>query len=238
MDIDNSVKETAKGGWMFIKSILLLGVPFMAFNIILGLTWAIINISDVEAGFWSSSYTEVYAIVGMRILEYWPVWLPFLFFMVLMPLLYFKNAYAYGLRKVIAFVLGHAKAPLCEYLGELIFEFISNNKTIMKLGSKNGPAIQKEWMYFLRKKRKVKSKPLRMAMDYVLDKLVIIDFLERVKLGTFDIESKNTQRLLLDEMEDFVDVQIIERFVEPDMNGIYKVLGINVVLIIVQVLLT
>ena len=77
-----------------------------------------------------------------------------------------------------------------------------------------------------------------MAMDYVLDKLVIIDFLERVKLGTFDIESKNTQRLLLDEMEDFVDVQIIERFVEPDMNGIYKVLGINVVLIIVQVLLT
>ena len=108
----------------------------------------------------------------------------------------------------------------------------------MKLGSKNGPAIQKEWVYFLRKKRKVKSKPLRMAMDYVLDKLVIIDFLERVKLGTFDIESKNTQRLLLDEMEDFVDVQIIERFVEPDMNGIYKVLGINVVLIIVQVLLT
>ena len=43
-----------------------------------------------------------------------------------------------------------------------------------------------------------------------LDKLVIIDFLERVKLGTFDIESNNTQRLLLDEMEDFVDVQIKE----------------------------
>ena len=238
MDIESSVKETAKGGWMFIKSILFLGIPFIVFNFILGLVWAIVNISDVETGIWSSSYTEIYAVVGMRILEYWPVWLPILFFMVLMPLLYFKNAYAYGLKKVIAFVLGHAKTPLCEYVGELIFEFISNNKTIMKLSSDNGPAIQKEWMYFLRKKRKVKSKPLRMAMDYVLDKLVIVDFLQRIKLGTFDIESNNTQRLLLDEMEDFVDVQIIERFVEPDMNGLYKVLGINVVLIIVQVLLT
>ncbi len=234
MDLGLAIKETAKGGLIFVKGMLFFALPFIAFNIIMGSIWVILNIKDIELGSWSEGVPNIYVKYFIHFLELWPVLLPLIFFIVLMPLLYYKNAFSYSVKKVLAFVLGHAKGPVCDYLCGLFVRFIQGNKTIMTYGKDKGPLVQKEWKVFLRKRQSINSKALSLTVDYVLDKLVIVDFLERIKLGSFDISKSETHDVIQREMESFIDLQIIERFVEPDLSGLYKLMGINVVLIILM----
>ena len=61
----------------------------------------------------------------------------------------------------------------------------------------------------------------------------VVVFFERIELDWFDIESTRTQNLIKDEINDFVQERVIEGFVEPDMEGFYKTIGINVLVIVI-----
>jgi len=137
------------------------------------------------------------------------------------------------LKKVIAFVISHAKVPVCDYIGELLIDFVRNNQALMDSGENHGSDIKKSWKKFSSKTRKVKSKPLKLAMNYILDKISIVDFFERIELDWFDIESTRSQNIIKDEINIVVQEKVIDRFIEPDMSGFNKLMAINVVLVIV-----
>ena len=232
MALEKIINETAKAGWLFLKSILLLGVPLIIINVLTGIIWSVMNYISLE----SSTAIEagnVFFKISLTVLSYWPVFVPILIFMILMPLLYFKNAYGYGLKKVIAFVISHAKVPVCDYIGDLLIDFVRNNQMLMESGENHGSDIKKRWKKFSSKTRKVKSKPLKLAMNYILDKISIVDFFERIELDWFDIESPRSQNIIKDEINIVVQEKVIDRFIEPDMSGFNKLMAINVVLVIV-----
>ena len=228
--IENIVKETAKAGWLFLKSMLFLGLPFIITNVLIGIIWSVMNYSSHVSNTLETGNALLK--VTVSVLSYWPVFIPLIIFMILLPFLYYKNAFSYGLNKVIAFVLSHAKVPVCNYIGDLLIDFVRNNQTLMRSGENHGPEIKKSWKKFSSETRKVRSRPLKFTMNYILDKISIVDFFERIELDWFDIESTRTQNIIKDEINDVVQEQVIERFVEPDMSGLVKLLVINTVLII------
>ena len=232
MGLENIINETAKAGWLFLKSILLLGVPLIIINVLTGIIWSLMNFSGLDSTLTYQS-GNIFFKISLSVLSYWPVFVPILLFVILMPLLYFKNAYGYGLKKVIAFVISHAKVPVCDYLGDLLVDFVRNNQTLMGSGENYGPDIKKSWKKFSSETRKVRSKPLKLAMNYILDKISIVDFFERIELDWFDIESTRSQNIIKDEINVVVQENVIDRFVEPDMSGFNKLMAVNVVLVIV-----
>ena len=92
MDLGIAIKETAKGGLIFVKGMLFFALPFIAFNIIMGLIWVILNIKDIELGSWSEGVPNIY----VKYFIHFGIMISFIatnIFIVLMPLLYYKKCF-------------------------------------------------------------------------------------------------------------------------------------------------
>ena len=94
MGLENIINETAKAGWLFLKSILLLGVPLIIINVLTGIIWSLMNFSGLDSTLTYQS-GNIFFKISLSVLSYWPFFVPILLFVILMPLLYFKNAYGY-----------------------------------------------------------------------------------------------------------------------------------------------